>query len=233
MRGMQIVYASVIRGVPHGRSTGFQPLFTPFQMSSPSEIIPNELPHVLPAADAGDLNSLLAANYGALRSLAERQLMADKARGLHQSLSPSSLLGEAFTKLLRQETNVHNDKHLAAIATMLFIRILTDRRRRRLALKRGGGARTHSLNAHAPESGDSAAEQMSPEEESLLNADVEFLHDRLAELAEQEPRRAEALSLHTIGGIPIATVASLLGVSVSTAERDIALARVWLATKLK
>ena len=60
--------------------------------------------------------------------------------------------------------------------------------------------------------------------------------DRLragAELAEREPRRAEAISLHTIGGMTVPMVAELLGVSVATVERDLALARAWLASQMK
>ena len=63
--------------------------------------------------------------------------------------------------------------------------------------------------------------------------DVEFLHEKLAELAEREPRQAEALCLHQIGGLTVPQVAEMLDVSASTVERDIALARTWLAMRMK
>jgi len=185
-------------------------------------------------AGAGNGNSgtgiseLVAQHYGALRSLAERQLAADRARTGFATLSPTSLLGETFTRLLRQETRIANESHLSAIATMLFMRVLADRRRKRLATKRGG------RNSKFPVDGlERESDERSPEEDALLAADVDFLHDKLAELAEREPRRAEAISLHTIGGMTVPMVAELLGVSVATVERDLALARAWLASQMK
>lgn len=171
---------------------------------------------------------MLAEHYADLRSLAERQLLATRAQGGVTTLSPTSLLGETFTRLLRQETKINDRNHLAAIATMLFVRILADRRRRKQALKRGGGKPTVPLGAH-----DTPVTDRSPDEDALLAADVEFLHEKLAELAEREPRRAEALSLHVIGGLTLPVVADLLKVSVATVERDVALARAWLASQLR
>ena len=198
---------------------------------------PTAAPPGIGAADgagAGNGNSgtgiseLVAQHYGALRSLAERQLAADRARTGFATLSPTSLLGETFTRLLRQETRIVNESHLSAIATMLFMRVLADRRRKRLATKRGG------RNSKFPVDGlERASADRSPEEDALLAADVDFLHEKLAELAEREPRRAEAISLHTIGGMTVPMVAELLGVSVATVERDLALARAWLASQMK
>ncbi len=174
------------------------------------------------------ISELVAQHYGALRALAERQLAADRARTGFATLSPTSLLGETFTRLLRQETRIVNESHLSAIATMLFMRVLADRRRNRLATKRGG------RNSKFPVDGlERESDERSPEEEALLAADVDFLHEKLAELAEREPRRAEAISLHTIGGMTVPMVAELLGVSVATVERDLALARAWLASQMK
>jgi RNA polymerase sigma factor (TIGR02999 family) len=184
----------------------------------------------LPAGAAGraGIPAMLAEHYGDLRSLAERQLLAARLQGGATTLSPTSLLGETFTKLLKQETKINDRNHLAAIATMLFVRILADRRRRKHALKRGGGKAALPLDAH-----DTPGTDRSPDEDALLAADVEFLHEKLAELAEREPRRAEALSLHVIGGLTVSVVADLLKVSVATVERDVALARAWLASQLK
>lgn len=174
------------------------------------------------------MQHMIAEHYGDLRALAERQLLASRAQGGSTTLSPTSLLGETFTRLLRQETKIQDRNHLAAIATMLFVRILADRRRRKIALKRGGGKASRPLDAH-----DAPGQDRSPDEDALLASDVEFLHEKLAELAEREPRRAEALSLHVIGGLTMPVVADLLKVSIATVERDVALARAWLATQLK
>jgi RNA polymerase sigma factor (sigma-70 family) len=111
---------------------------------------------------------------------------------------------------------------------MLFVRVLADRRRRRLAQKRGSGNGTRPIDEVEVADG-----KPTPEEDILRDADVEFLHEKLAELAEKEPRRAEALSLHQIGGLTTAQVAVMLGVSAATVERDVLLARTWLAQQMK
>jgi RNA polymerase sigma factor (TIGR02999 family) len=184
-------------------------------------------------SEEGDVSSprlqeLLEAHYQELRALAERQLAAERMRDGQQPLSPTSLLGEAFTRLLQQRMRIADKNHLAAIATMLFVRVLADRRRRRRAQKRGSGNRTRPIDEVEVADG-----KPTPEEDILLDADVEFLHEKLAELAEREPRRAEALSLHQIGGLTVAQVAVMLGVSVATVERDVLLARTWLAQQMK
>ena len=173
------------------------------------------------------ISMMVADQYGALRALAERQVMAERARTGQQTISPTSLLGETFRRLVQQETKIANPDHLAAIATMLFVRIIADRRRRRLTIKRGGGAKQRPLGEEVAQS-----DARSPAEQSTHMSDVDVLHDKLAELAQISPRRAEALSLHMIGGITIPNVAKLLNVSVATVERDLALARAWLAAQM-
>jgi len=173
------------------------------------------------------ISMMVADHYGALRALAERQVTAERARTGQQTISPTSLLGETFRRLVQQETKIANPDHLAAIATMLFVRIIADRRRRRLTIKRGGGAKQLPLGEALTQS-----DARSPAEQSAHMSDVDVLHDKLAELAQISPRRAEALSLHMIGGITIPNVAKLLNVSVATVERDLALARAWLAAQM-
>ncbi len=174
------------------------------------------------------ISMLVADQYGALRALAERQVTAERARTGQQTISPTSLLGETFRRLVQQETKIANPDHLAAIATMLFVRIIADRRRRRLTIKRGGGAKRRPIGEEVAQS-----DARSPAEQSAHMSDVDVLHDKLAELAQISPRRAEALSLHMIGGITIPNVAKLLNVSVATVERDLALARAWLAAQMR
>ncbi len=189
---------------------------------------PNEAEGEAPRSGSSPIAVLLEEHYAELRSMAERQLAADRNRDGRQAMSPSSLLGEAFARLLKQRTAISNPQHLTAIATMLFVRILADSRRRRLAQKRGGRNHAGSLDGQ-----DVADTKPTPEQDALLDADVEFLHQKLAELAEREPRQAEALCLPQIGGLSVAQVAEMLAVSPSTVERDIALARTWLAMRLR
>ena len=189
---------------------------------------PNQAEGEAPRSGSSPIAVLLEEHYAELRSMAERQLAADRNRDGRQAMSPSSLLGEAFARLLKQRTAISNPQHLTEIATMLFVSILADSLRRRLAQKRGGRNHAGSLDGQ-----DVADTKPTPEQDALLDADVEFLHQKLAELAEREPRQAEALCLHQIGGLTVAQVAEMLAVSPSTVERDIALARTWLAMRLR
>ena len=203
------------------------PNSTPKRPSDASEAVASDAPVEGAQGLNKGISDLVADHYDALRALAERQLIAERARTGQQTISPTSLLGETFRRLVQQETKVANQDHLSAIATMLFIRIIADRRRRKLTIKRGGQAKQQPIGEVEQRN------ERSPDEEFAVMSDVDVLHDKLAELAQIAPRRAEALSLHTIGGITIPNVAKLLNVSVATVERDLALSRAWLAAQMR
>jgi RNA polymerase sigma-70 factor (ECF subfamily) len=95
-------------------------------------------------------------------------------------------------------------------------RILVDHARRRAAAKRGGLRVTLVEDmARAPE------------------PDLLDLDRALDELAALDERQARLVELRFFGGLPTDEAASVLGVSVATANRDWALAKAWLYRRLK
>jgi RNA polymerase sigma factor (TIGR02999 family) len=97
--------------------------------------------------------------------------------------------------------------------------ILVDYARRRLAAKRGGGATVMSL--------DDAQAASDPRSVDLLALD-----DALEKLAAVDPRKARAMELKFFGGLEMAEIASVLGISIKTVEKDVRLGAAWLRSAL-
>jgi DNA-directed RNA polymerase specialized sigma24 family protein len=57
--------------------------------------------------------------------------------------------------------------------------------------------------------------------------------DALSRLAEINPRQARVVELRYFGGLSMEQIAGVLGVSLRSANRDWALARVWLFKKFE
>jgi hypothetical protein len=91
--------------------------------------------------------------------------------------------------------------------------------RRRKAARRGGGARTISLDGDTPELG--------TDPDLVLGVDA-----ALERLAREDPTSAEVARHRLFAGLSIDEVAEALGISRATAFREWAYARSWLATAL-
>ena len=97
--------------------------------------------------------------------------------------------------------------------------VLVDHARRRGRAKRGGG------------------EEASPLDEALVGVEVEGvdvldLNAALEELAGLDERQARVVELRFFGGLEAEEAADVLGVSLSTVERDWRAARAWLLQRL-
>ena len=98
-------------------------------------------------------------------------------------------------------------------------RILTDYGRRRASQKRGGGQRAVTL--HEDRVGAAAP------------IDIVELDDALERLAKIDARKSDALVLHYFGGMSYEETAQALEISSATVDRDLRLAKAWLANELK
>ena len=125
---------------------------------------------------------------------------------------------ETYLRLLAQEPGWQNREHLLAVASRLMRRLLVDHARRRAARKRGG------LRVTLVE--DLAA--VPPAETELLD-----LESALEELAAVDERQVQLVELRFFGGVTIEEAARCLEVSVTTANRDWALAKAWLYRRLQ
>jgi RNA polymerase sigma factor (TIGR02999 family) len=136
------------------------------------------------------------------------------------TLQPTGLLHEVYLKLLSQRQAGWNDRaHFYTFAAQLMRRILADHARSAHAAKRGGNLPHVPLNAEIP-----WVDVNSPE--------IIDLNRALDELETLDARKVRLAELRYFLGCTVAESASLLGISVATAERDLTLLRSWLYARL-
>jgi RNA polymerase sigma factor (TIGR02999 family) len=178
---------------------------------------------ILAALEQGDhlaAQQLLPLVYDELRWLAAAKL-ADEKPG--QTLQPTALVHEAYLRLVgpAADKRWNSQGHFFAAAAEAMRRILIERARRRQTA-RGGLARQRVSLDEAP----SLCEP--PPREDLLALD-----EALERLAREHPRKAEVVKLRYFAGLSTPEAAAALGISLATAERDWAFARVWLFAALR
>ena len=98
-------------------------------------------------------------------------------------------------------------------------RVLLDRARRRVSLKRGGAAPKLNLD-ELPEIGSGRARELIA------------LDDALTALAEVDPRKAQVIELRFFGGLSVEETAAIVKVSPDTVLRDWRMGRAWLLAEL-
>jgi RNA polymerase sigma-70 factor (ECF subfamily) len=166
----------------------------------------------MPAAE-GDI---LEAVYRELRRIAGTLLRGADAQ---QTLQPTALVHEAYLKIARNHDEPWGgESHFIAVAVRAMRQIVIDRARARNTAKRGGGAKRESL---------SGVLQVDAETPDVLD-----VHVHLERLAEIDARRAAVVELRFFGGLSIAEVARVFGVSERTVELDWRAARSWLRQSL-
>lgn len=160
---------------------------------------------------------LFAMLYEEFRKLAARYL---KREGAAHTLQPTALVHEAFMKLVDQSrVEWQGRTHFFAVGAQVMRRILVDHARRRKRVKRGGGRQRIALDEQIA---------LSPgRDEDLLAVD-----EALAKLTEVDPRQAAIVELRFFGGLSVAEVAEVLGVSKRTVESEWTMVRAWLRREL-
>ena len=176
-----------------------------------------EVTQLLDAASAGDRRAaaqILPLVYDELLNLAAAR-MAAEAPG--HTLNATALVHEAYLRLVGCHS-YESRGHFLRVAAQAMRRILVDHARGRAALKRGGRARRVPLDEFARWTN-------SPEQ-------VVDLDEALSRFADEEPRKAELVTLRFFGGMSTAEAAEALGISVPTAERWWTFSRAWLLSEL-
>jgi RNA polymerase sigma factor (TIGR02999 family) len=181
--------------------------------------MPRTLTSLLRAWSAGDVeagDALMPLVYDELHVLAAASLR-DERPG--HTFRPTDLVSEAYLRMVGGAQPEWNDRvHFYAFASRVMRRILVDHARKRLADKRGAGAKALTLDD------DGIAAQLARERPDELVA----LDDALVELADFDKRKARVIELHYFGGLTQAEIAHELAVHVNTAARDLKLAEAWL-----
>jgi RNA polymerase sigma factor (TIGR02999 family) len=169
------------------------------------------------AGDRSALDRLLPLVRVELTRLARRHLARE---GRHHTMQPSSLVQEAFLRLLPgADVPWQSRAHFFAVASQVMRHVLVDHARERLRQKRGGGA------VHVPID---AAVVLSPRQiEHIVAIDL-----ALQQLAVTDERKSRVFEMRFFGGLTVDEVAEVLGVSPNTVIRDWTFARAWLRREL-
>jgi RNA polymerase sigma factor (TIGR02999 family) len=161
---------------------------------------------------------LLSHVYRELRTLAASK-MAREAPG--QTLQPTALVHEAWLRLGGGTGQCFADRaYFFAAAGEAMRRILVERARQKMRLKRGGDLQRVELS-------DVELAAPMPDDELLA------LDEALTRLAQTDARAAEVVSLCFFVGLTQEQAAKELGVSLSTVERKWAYARAWLFREIQ
>lgn len=168
------------------------------------------------ARDEGpDLESRI---YGELRQLADHYV-AREPSGL--TLSPTALVHEAWLRLRREDSSVlDHERRFFSAAAVAMRRILVERARRVGRERHGGGRQRVDLETWGP------APDVRPGE-------ILALDEALEELRAVRARAVEVVELRFFGGLEMAALARVLGVSEATAKREWRFARAWLGRRLR
>lgn len=169
------------------------------------------------SGNAEDLERLMPLVYAELHSLAQRRMQQERP---DHTLQPTALVHEAFLRLAGGEVNVNDRVHFFALAASTMRRVLVDHAKSRRREKRGGGAAVVSLD-------DALHVGTEPDEDILA------LDEALAELTEQDPRKARVIELHYFAGLNYDDIAATLDVGVATVNRDLRFAKAWLRKRLE
>ncbi|SRR5258707_921650 len=178
---------------------------------------PGALTTLLQAWSRGDVSArdqLFPFVYAELHRRAQSYLRREEP-GL--TLQPTSLVHEAYLRLSEQNPGWKNREQFFAVSSQMMRRILVDHARARRAAKRPG-----TIQVTLGEQPGSA----SPE------VDIIALDDALEELAKADPRQSQIVDLRFFGGLTQEEVASALGVSLATANRQWRVARAWLHQRI-
>jgi RNA polymerase sigma factor (TIGR02999 family) len=164
---------------------------------------------VLDAINRGERQAseeLLPLVYDELRRLASAR-MAGEAAG--QTLQPTALVHEAWLRLVKEEGRTWgNREHFFRAAALAMRRILVDRARHKLSLKRGAGGERVPLE----EDMDIAA--------ATTDDRVLLVDQNLERLEKEDPESARIITLKYFAGLTNKEVAGILGVTERTVERQ-------------
>lgn len=188
-------------------------------MSTTSETLDVALVRrLLDAAREGDedaLDRLIPLLYDELRSLARHLL-----RRRRRVMSTTELVHEAYLKLDgHMEVDWHSRAHFFAIASRVMRQVLIDTVRKETAQKRGGDAKPEPLMSHHLRT-------------DVPVNDLIALDDALNRLDAIDERLRQVVECRFFGGMTEPEIATALGVSTRTVQRDWVKARAWLYREL-
>jgi len=187
---------------------------------------------LLRAWGAGDVQASDAVAPLVYDELRRQAGLALRREGDGHTLQTTGLVHEAWLRLdAQRDMHWESRSQFFAVAAQLMRRILVDHARRRHALKRGAAPTQVTLGAIDREDERHAAS--GAPRSSLDPVDLLALDDALARLAVLDPQKARLVELRYFAGLSMPEVAEALSVSLATAGREWAIARMWLRRELE
>ncbi len=167
--------------------------------------------------DRSSFDRLFTLIYNDFRGLAKSYI----AREAHaDTLQATALVNEAYLRLAEQaQVDWKNRSHLLAVGAIAMRRILVNHAIAAKRDKRGGAAARVTLN-----------EDLIGVEQNL---DVLAVDQAIDALAKLDQRHAKLVELRFFGGLSVPEVAGVLGLSVSTIEKDWRFCSAWLKAALR
>jgi len=164
-------------------------------------------------------DQLLPLVYQELRQLAAHKMRNELAG---QTLQPTALVHEAWLRLgADNQPNWKNRGHFFAAAAEAMRRILVERARKRVAMKRGGGLAPVSLD------------EVEVAIESETDDRILQINDALEKFVLLEPRKALLVKLRYFAGLTFEEAAQALGIAVPTAKEWWSYSRAWLGLEIR
>ncbi len=180
-------------------------------MNAPNAEISNN--HFDPEGVSDAPQDLFPVVYDELRRIARAEVRRLPAG---QTLQATALVHEVWLRLAQHENLVCNDRaHFFALAAQAIRHIVIDSARRKAAFKRGGDRLRVELE-HIAISTEVPAD------------DLITLDDALDELSKRSEQTAKIVNLRYFAGLTLDVIASLLGMSKRSVEREWEYARAWL-----
>ena len=162
------------------------------------------------------LPDIIDLTYKELKQLAACQM---KREWNNPILTPTALLHEAYIKMTDLKGfNLNDRQHFFTMAAMLMRRILIEEARRRRAGKRDGV----EVSLNLDESGSNQS-----------SVDLIALDESLSLLEKRDPRQSRIVELRFFAGFTLKEIANVMGLSLRTVDNEWAMARAWLAGRLK
>ena len=181
----------------------------------------HEITAVLQAWSRGDpaaLDQLIPLVDHELRRLAHAYMSRERAA---HTLQTTALVNEALIRFMDAgNANWESRGHFYAVVARRMRQILVEHAREQLTQKRG--MRAEHVNV-------SAAFYLSTEKSQELL----LLDAALTKLAALDERKAKIVECRYFGGFTVPEIADMLGVSITTVEREWRLARTWLLREIR
>ncbi|MEL6797279.1 MAG: sigma-70 family RNA polymerase sigma factor [Planctomycetota bacterium] len=161
-------------------------------------------------------DQLIELVYNELRQMAAAK-MTRELEG--HTLQPTALVHDAFLRLVGNCETLEDRGHFFGAAARAMERVLVDHARRRLAIKRGGGA--HRLTLH--ELHGAAAE---------IPQGVLEVHEAVEALDRESPELASLVRYRCFVGLTLQQLSEIEGMSLATVKRRWTFAKAWLHDRL-